>query len=235
MFMKKLLGMLCVSALATAAFSQGLVIFNNTPSTLVTLGYAGNTAPIWGATGPLVGSWFFALLTSPSGLPGTFSFSGNYATNYPTAYGGPTAGRFIGGTQTVNGWAPGTTMFYEVAGWSSSFGHDWQPGWLLGNFGAASGFFGLSASASGTAGGGTPPIPAFPLFGGTGISGGFNLAPIGTDVPEPSSMTLMGFCAAVLVVFRRTIGPNHRAATNQATMFRCHAVGHLRRFVDRDR
>ena len=188
--MKKLAGILCLSALATGAFAQGLVTFNNNPTTLVTSGPPGNTASISGAAG----SFYFGLLTSTSGSAGTFTFAGNYATNVATA-----AGRFIGGTQTVNGWAPGTTMFYEVAGWSASLGPTWQPGWLLGNFGGKSGDFGISASASGAAGGGTPPAPPFPLFGGTGIGSGFNLAPI----PEPSSMALAGLGAAALLIFRR--------------------------------
>jgi hypothetical protein len=189
--MKKLAGILCLGALTTGAFAQGLVSFNNSAATLVTSGSPGSTASISGAAG----SYYFGLLTSASGAAGTFTFAGNYATNSGVA-----AGRFLGGTQTVNGWAPGTTVFYEVAGWSSSLGATWNPAWLLGNF-TTPGFFGISSSASGAAGGGNPPAPTLPLFGGTGITSGFNLAPVG--VPEPSSMALAGLGAAALLIFRR--------------------------------
>jgi hypothetical protein len=191
--MKKLAGILCLSALTAGAFAQGLVTFNNNPNTLVTSGSPGNTSSISGAAG----SYYFGLLTSASGAANTFTFAGIYATNVTAP------GRFIGGTQTVNGWAPGTTVFYEVAGWSASLGATWQPGWLLGNFGAASGFFGISGSASGASGGGTPPAPPLPLFGGTGLTSGFNLAPTGAVVPEPSTMALAGLGAAALLIFRR--------------------------------
>ena len=180
-----------MSALATGAFAQGLVIFNNSATTLVTSGAPGNTASISGAAG----SFYFGLLTSASGAANTFTFAGNYATNSGVA-----AGRFLGGTQIVNGWAAGTSQFYEVAGWSASLGPTWTPGWLAGNFGGKSGFFGISGSASGVSGGGNPPAPTLPLFGGTGIASGFNLAP---TVPEPSSMALAGLGAAALLIFRR--------------------------------
>jgi hypothetical protein len=174
------------------AIAQGLVEFNNSPSTFFTAGKNVNYP------GPgYQGTFYFGLLTSTSGLTGTFTFSGNYATNSPYAY-----GRFIGGTQAVNGWAPGASVFYEVAGWSASLGPTWNPGWLLGNFAGKTGFFGTSSLGNGIAGGGTPPAPPFPLFGGTGISAGFNLAPTAL-IPEPSSMALTGFGGAFLLIFRR--------------------------------
>ena len=197
--MKTLLGILCASALTTGVFAQGLVAFNNTPATLVSQGFypGGVSTVISGAAG----SFYFGLLTSPNGQAGTFTFSGNYATNSGTA-----AGQFIGGTQAVNGWVPGTTTFYEVAGWSGSLGPVFQPGWLTGIGITDGSFFGTSNSASGAAGGGTPPISPFPLFsdtafGGAGISSGFELfGPI--LVPEPTSMALAGLGAAALWIFR---------------------------------
>jgi hypothetical protein len=175
------------------AIAQGLVEFNNNPSTLVTFGFT-NTAAISGATG----SYYFGLLTSVSGAPNSFTFAGIYATNVWTV-----PGRFIGGTRTVNGWAPGSTMFYEVAGWSVTEGVTWNPQWLLGNFGTGYGFFGISAVASGSAGGGSPPAPPLPLFGGTGISQGFNLDPHPLIlIPEPGSLALAGVGFAIFVVLR---------------------------------
>jgi hypothetical protein len=189
--MKKLAAILCLSALTTGAFAQGLVTFNNGVTSLITSGAAGSMANL--AAGS-AGSYYFALLTSPSSA-GPFTFAGVYATNTAGA------GKIAGGTVPVTGWAPGATMSYEVAGWSASLGTTWTPGWLIGNF-ATAGFFGISAVATGTAGGGSPvPAPAWNIFGGSGLTG-FNLSPV-APVPEPTSMALAGLGAAALLIFRR--------------------------------
>jgi PEP-CTERM motif-containing protein len=198
--MKKLAAIVCLSALTTGAFAQGLVTFVNQAGTQVSSGSAGNTAAISGAAG----SYYFGLLTS-SAQGGPFTFAGNYATNSVT-------GRLAGGPNTgvtVTGWQPGATMFFEVAGWSASLGHDFQNTWVKadGSVNTAafpgSGFFGVSSIASGIAGGGPNSLPPQPLFGSAGVSG-FNLNPIGgATVPEPSSMALAGLGAAALLIFRR--------------------------------
>jgi len=193
--MKKLAAILCLGALTTGAFAQGLVTFANTGITQISTTPAGGTAAAFSASP--VGSYYFALLTSASGA-GPFSFSGVTATNTASA------GRMgpPGYTPTVASWAPGATLFYEVAGWSASLGAAFNPNWLNGQFGGASGFFGTSAIASGAAGGGSPvPAPALPLFGGTGLQG-FNMSAVGA-VPEPTSMALAGLGAAALLIFRR--------------------------------
>jgi len=196
--MKKLAAILCLSALTTGAFAQGLVTFLNSGTTLST-----SSATVGGpqtATGGSVGSWYYGLLIAASGTtdPTTFTFSGVYATNISTA------GRFFGGANVpVTGWAAGATMAFEVAGWSATLGHDWQNGWLKGTF-SGSGNFGLSSIATAASGGaGTPASPALNLFGGaSGIQNGFNLGPAGA-IPEPSSMALAGLGAAALLIFRR--------------------------------
>src|SRR6266481_1557235 len=99
---KFLIAMFCGCSSFTS-LSQGLVIFSNTPETLVSASINGNVAPI---NGP-VGSYYFALLISSS-PSGPFGFPGVYATNVMTAGGG----QFDGGTVLVPGWQPGTTMFY---------------------------------------------------------------------------------------------------------------------------
>jgi hypothetical protein len=79
-----------------------------------------------------------------------------------------------GGTVLVPGWQPGARMFYLVAGWHYSLGTTFQPNWLSGP-----GYFDLfspSAVGSGIAGGGPQNLPPLPLFGGTGITSGFNLS-----------------------------------------------------------
>jgi hypothetical protein len=197
--MKKLAAILCLSALTTGAFGQGLVTFLNTSTTLSSATVNGTSAATSGAPG----AYFYALLLAPAGTtdPKAFTFpvGGLYATNIAAA------GRFNGGANlTAAGWAAGTSMSYEIAIWSSSLGHDFVPGWLQGQFGTASGVFGLSSIATGISGGaGSPASPAYNLFGGaTGISTGFNANPTGA-VPEPTSMALAGLGAAALLIFRR--------------------------------
>jgi hypothetical protein len=201
--MKKLAAILCLSALTTGAFAQGLVTFLNSSTTLSSATVNGTSAATSGAPG----AYYYALLLAPAGTtdPKAFSFpaGGLYATNIAAA------GRFNGGANlTAAGWAAGASMSYEVAIWSASLGHDWQAGWLQGNFpGAPAGsVFGLSAIATGISGGaGSPASPAYNLFGGaTGISTGFNAGPAGGGiVPEPTSMALAGLGAAALLIFRR--------------------------------
>ncbi len=185
--MKKLAAMLCLSAMATGAFAQGLVIFNNSPATLISTQTGTTVSTMSGPSG----SFYFGLLTGTAAA-GPFAFGGIYATNVGTAN-----GRFIGGTQAVNGWAPGTTMFYEIAGWASSLGATFNPAWLTT---PPNGFFGISGVGSGVAGGGPQSLPPLPVFGGTsGIQSGFTLS----QVPEPTSMALAGLGAAALLIFRR--------------------------------
>jgi hypothetical protein len=188
--MKKLAAVLCLSALTTGAFAQGLINFANSPATLVSANIGGNVAAINGTAG----SYYFGLLTSATGTAGSFSFAGVYGTNINNASGG----RFSGGNGVqVPNWAPGATMFYEIAGWSGSLGATFNPSWLTTP--PSSGVFGISASASGVAGGGPNSLPPLVPFGGTGIPSGFTLQP----TPEPTSMALAGLGAAALLIFRR--------------------------------
>jgi len=195
--MKKLAAIICLSALTTGAFAQGLVTFNNGPTSQISTGSAGNTAAI--AAGN-AGGYLFALLTSASASgPFAITTPGVYATNTAGA------GRLAGGTVGVPGWAAQASMSYEVAGWSVNLGTTFNPAWLTGTGFGANGFFGVSAVATGTAGGGSPvPAPAWNIFGGSGITG-FNLSPVtgGAPTPEPTSMALAGLCAAALLIFRR--------------------------------
>jgi hypothetical protein len=189
--MKKLAAMLCLSAMATGAFAQGLVNFANNPNTLVSANIGGNVATL---SGP-VGSYYFGLLTSATGGAGSWTFSGLTGTNLVNS----TGGRFTGGNGVaVPNWAAGATMSYQVAAWESSLGTTFNPAWLVT---APNGLFGLSAIGTGVAGGGAQSLPTLQLFGGTGITAGFTLT--GGAVPEPSSMALFGLGAAALVIFRR--------------------------------
>jgi hypothetical protein len=199
--MKKLAAILCLSAVTTGAFAQGLVTFANSGSTLTTATINNQTA----ATAGAVGSWYYGLLVAPAGTvdPKAFTFANVYATNLSTA------GRLFGGVGVAaTGWAAGANMSYEIAVWSSSLGHNWNAGWLTAGpndaIWGAGGNFGLSGIATGISGGaGSPASPPYNLFGGaTGIASGFNAAAVG-GVPEPSSMALAGLGAAALLIFRR--------------------------------
>src|SRR6516164_1822706 len=150
--MKEIL--LAVSLLwpVSMTFAQGLVVFVNTPATLVSAGPVGQTSLISGPPG----SYYFGLLIASPGTmdPAQFSFADVYATNSATP------GR-IGPASyvpTVPGWPTAVTMSFLVAGWSSSLGHDWNQQWLSGTFGTT-GFFGISAPATGVAGGPSGGIP----------------------------------------------------------------------------
>jgi len=187
--MKKLAVILCLGALTTGAFAQGLVNFFNNPTTLISAGQVGN-AQVLAAGNP--GAYYFGLLTAPVGSS-TFTFAGAYGTNQSPA------GRFTGGNGVaVTGWGAGVTMQYEIAGWSASLGATFNPAWLT----QAPDGFGLSAVGTGAAGGATSAgvLPNYNLFGGTGLTSGFTIV---TTVPEPTSMALAGLGAAALLIFRR--------------------------------
>jgi hypothetical protein len=189
--MKTIATLLTIFAIGTSAFAQGTVTFNNNPATLITLGYGGQGGLI-PAGAP--GSYYFGLLTSFTGAAGSFTFSGVYGTNNAAA------GRFTGGTATLASIAPGTTFFFEVAGWSASLGATFDPSWL--DFNPTSGNFGVSGVGTATAGGGTPPAPPGIIFGATGLTSGFGLEP--PIAPEPSTMALAALGACVLLIRRRS-------------------------------
>jgi hypothetical protein len=187
--MKKLAAILCLSALSTGAFAQGLINFFNNANTLVSAGASAQTAT---AISGAPGSFYFELLTSPVGA-NTFTSASVMGTNQAVA------GRFFGGSSiAVAGWAAGAARDFKVAGWSSSLGTAFNPAWLT----TLPTGFGLSALGTGQAGGSTATgtLPNLNIFGGaTGIQNGFFLQ----TVPEPSSMALAGLGAAALLIFRR--------------------------------
>lgn len=192
--MKKLAAILCLSALSTGAFAQGLINFFNSGTSLVSAGAtAGTATAISGAPG----AYYFALLTSPVGA-NTFTFANVMGTNQAVA------GRFTGGANIqVAGWAAGTARDFEVAGWDQSLGAAFNPSWIT--TAPTTGFFGISALGTGQSGGfnGTGTLPNLNIFGGTtGIQTGFALTG-GAVVPEPTSMALAGLGAAALLIFRR--------------------------------
>ena len=192
--MKKLAAILCLSALSTGAFAQGLINFFNSATTLVSSGQTTQTAT---AISGSPGAYYFALLTSPVGA-NNFTFANVYGTNQAVA------GRFLGGANIqVSGWAPGTARDFKVAGWSQNLGPTFNASWLTSAPAGVNQFFGVSSLGTGQAGGfnGTGTLPNLNIFGGaTGIQNGFALI---TATPEPTSMALAGLGAAALLIFRR--------------------------------
>jgi len=204
--MKKLAVILCLTALTTGAFAQGLVNFLNNSSMLISVGDMTSAEAIPAGQGAAY--WFALLSAAPdSSDPHTFTFAGVTATNMNAA-----AGRILGGTGlVVDNWAAGETKAFLVVGWSADQGTVFDPAWMeAGNVdtgngmfaGTPGGMFGVSAIApGGVAGGGPTSIPPLNLFGGTqGLQSGFTLVP----VPEPATMALAGLAAALLIFRRRS-------------------------------
>src|SRR2546430_14800775 len=122
--MKRLAVTLCLSAVAVGAFAQGTVNFVNTSTTLFRTNSTGigGTA---GSTANVGGQFYYAVFTAPSTvtsanasdlLTSTWTFDGIYGTNIAAA------GRLSGGNgvATAQGWAPGATNSFLVAGWSAT-------------------------------------------------------------------------------------------------------------------
>ncbi len=184
------------------ALAAGSVYFINSSLTFITTNGAGGSGLI--SSGP--GSFYFGLFIAPNGTTGTdildpaWTFTGVYATNTSPGLltGGPLA--------LVNGWEPGTTKSYTVAGWSANLGHDWSlissqlddGSWI------ENGFFGQSAIGSATAGGRLPsgtirlPPPLFTLEIASGsLNTGFSL----NEVPEPNASLMLALGLVIMYFF----------------------------------
>jgi len=85
--MKKLAAILCLSALTTGAFAQGLVNFFNSSTTLSSATVNGTSAATSGAPG----SYYYGLLIGSGNNANAFTFTGNYATNLSVRVGSPVA------------------------------------------------------------------------------------------------------------------------------------------------
>jgi hypothetical protein len=203
--MKRAAPILCLSLLTLGVCGQGIINFQNSGQTLISVGNWFSTSVMPNST---AATFYFALLTAPPGstAQSAFTFTGLYATNTAAT----TGGRLSGGNGIqVPGWGAGVSMSYEIVGWDASLGHSFNTAWLTTGpptlrYGVYS-FFGISPIATGTAGGTEPltgnTLPPYNLFGGaTGIPTGFTLN--GT-VPEPSGITLAGLGAAIILIFAR--------------------------------
>jgi len=109
----------------------------------------------------------------------------------------------------VAGWLPGEMRAFEVAGWSASLGHEWNPDWLMNrpDYG-----FGLSSIGVGFAGGtdsNGSPLPPLVTFGvSPSITTGFLIV-----IPEPSAIALTVLSIAGWLGFRRRLPQRTRKET----------------------
>jgi hypothetical protein len=218
--MKRLLGILAITALAASAFAQGTVVLQNqtglvkqwTSTTVNTL----VTTPQNGGYVELISAPATTGLTSPLGTLGATGFSATYSSlqGFVTANPGWSfttgtpaasiigfgAGLFNGGTLTIPGIPAGGAAEYIVVGWSGAF-TTYEAAYAAALADPTASFIGVSAidniakTGDPTA---TPPGTAVslrPTF--TGIT----LAPL--VIPEPTSFALAGLGLAALVAFRR--------------------------------
>jgi hypothetical protein len=211
--MKKLLGILAISALTASAFAQGTIAIGNTASELVQQWTAvGNPALISVPTG----QGHVEFLAAPAGTSlaaiGQLT-SGGFAANYSSLAGFFAAnplwngytinntvapGRIVGTTVTVSPLAAGGSINYITIGWTGDYAsYDLAYAAAAGN--SALSFFGQSTMLTSATGNPTTPIPGTPTpMNGTYT--GIVLAPL---VPEPATFALAGLGLAALLVFRR--------------------------------
>jgi len=180
--MKKLIAMVGLVAVGLSAYGQGTVLFQNVGP--------GLNAPVNLQAGGMVpaGDSFTAEL-----LVGT---TASALTPVTGTTGFAQAGYFLGGTKTLDGFAPGSQPFFQVRVWENMGGTvaSYAAATTAGVQYGSSLTFQLGGSGStASLGGGSPPLPAPALIGMTGFS----------LVPEPSTYALLALGAAALFLRRR--------------------------------
>lgn len=210
--MKKLLGILAISALAASAFAQGTIVFQNqtglvrqhtsvTDATLISVPKNGGYVELMSA--PVGTALKTSALTSYSSLAGFLAANPGWGL----AEGSPAAtligfgnGLFNGPTLSLSGIAGGASAQYIIAGWTGNY-TTYEAAWTAAGANPANSFIGLSPVFTTVTGDPnlTPPglaVSLRPTFGGV------TLAPVAV-IPEPSTFALAGLGAAALLIFRR--------------------------------
>ena len=146
--MKKILIIAAVFAGVASSFAQGTLTFNNSGTTLISVG-AGGPAPA-GPTAPALGGYIYGLFTAPVNADvnsGATDSSWQTIQVYATNTAAATGGRLSGGQQPTT-LAPGSTANILVRGWSSNLGSTWAEvlNWYNTQRGVSvAGYFGESA------------------------------------------------------------------------------------------
>jgi len=211
--MKKLVGILAISALAVSAFAQGQIAVANTGTELVQqwANPSGTSYSSVAANGGMI--QFFAAADgtafNPLGAVGATGFTPAYTTlagflaantgwgAYNTAAIAPIAGRFNAGTVTVSPLAAGGNIEYVVIGWTGASAT------LDAALATGSGaYIGESSLYKGIATGNpTTTPPGSPTLMNASFTGVI-LAPT-SSIPEPSTFALAGLGAAAMLILRR--------------------------------
>jgi len=186
--MKKLLIAAAITGLATGAFAQGTVSFNNN-SALQPAIDVGNDATFAPANGFTVALYWLSNTTGTV-LPMTPITSTVEFTGVGTLTGGFSFAKDV----VVAGQAAGGIGEFEVAGWmGTTFTSYAQAAAANDAVGFGTGFL------NSTGGDGTPANPGKQLTGWDGQPDIVLTAP----VPEPTTLALGGIGAAALLLFRR--------------------------------
>jgi len=207
--MKKLVGLLAISALAVSAFAQGTFAPGNSgtslarqwtstsDSTLISVPANGGAVQLLAAP---AGTALTALgsLGASGFVPSYTTLAGFLAANpgwvaYNIMNIAPVAGRFSGATQTISPLAAGGNISYIAIGWTGTYA----------NLDAAlTAKTWLGQSAVFTSATGNPnTTPAGTPVAMNASFGGLTIAP--QPVPEPTTLALAGLGLAALLAFRR--------------------------------
>jgi len=204
--MKKLLGILAISALAASAFAQGTVVLANqtglvkqwtsaSDSTLISVPKSGGYVQlIAAAKGTALAQPFGPQFSSLSGF---LAANPGWAAAVNTSGAVPglialAAGTFSGGTYTINNIAAGAEASYLILGWTGAYNT------LDLAIESGASFLGQSAVLTTATGNPLASPPGTAVFLRPTFTG-MTLAP----VPEPTSFALAGLGLAALLVFRR--------------------------------
>jgi len=183
---KTLIAAIATIGLATGAFAQGTVIFNNSSASLVTYG-EGPDVGTGLATG---GAFSVALYSAATGTTDVNSFTQIGAAGAIN----PVPGRYSAGVRTTGlETAAGDDAAFLVRAWSTADGATWEEASVV--VGAWQGTSSVFESATGGAG-----DPAGPAVALSGSNVAFTVALV--PVPEPS-VIMLGIAGAGLLWFRR--------------------------------